>query len=545
MKKFFHLLFFIFLAVFVISCQQKVDLIVHNATVYSLGDITGKVTAFVVDEGRFVAVGGDELINNYDAKKILDLQKLPVYPGFIDSHCHFIKLGLSLQQVDLKGTRSFEEVLNRVQDYSKNRKLKAILGRGWDQNDWKDKSLPNKSKLDSLFPDIPVALRRIDGHALLVNQKALDMAGINKKTKIKGGTIIKNNGTLTGVLVDSPMSLVTSILPKPSLNEKIKALKNAEKIAFENGLTTVSIAGIDKDDIYLIDSLQKTGDLEIRVYAMISNNKDNMEHFLSKGPIRTDKLNVRSFKVYADGALGSRGAALKAPYSDLKSHRGEFITPKDSLERLAYMLSTTPFQMNTHAIGDDANRTILEAYNKALIFSNDPRWRIEHAQVIDTADISLFNRKIIPSVQPTHATSDMYWAEERIGSSRLDGAYAYKKLLDMSGRISLGTDFPVEEVSPLLTFFAAVARQDKNLYPEGGYLSKNKLSRMEALSGMTEWGAYANFEEDQKGSIEVGKVADFIILDRDIILEKESNILKTRIVATLLNGNIVYSNRIN
>jgi predicted amidohydrolase YtcJ len=545
MKNFFHLLFFIFLAVFVNSCQEKVDLIVHNASVYTLGDIEGRVTAFVVDEGKFIDVGGDELINNYDARKVLDLQKLPVYPGFIDSHCHFIKLGLSLQQVDLKGTRSFEEVLNRVQDYSKNKDLRVITGRGWDQNDWKDKSLPNKSKLDSLFPDIPVALRRIDGHALLVNQKALDMAGINEKTKIKGGTIIKNNGRLTGVLVDSPISLVTSILPKPSLSEKIKALKNAEKIAFENGLTTVSVAGIDKDEIYLIDSLQKTGEIQIRVYAMISNNKDNMDHFLSNGPIRKDKLNVRSFKVYADGALGSRGAALKAPYSDLKSHRGEFITPKDSLEKLAYMLSKTPFQMNTHAIGDDANRTILEAYNKALIFSNDPRWRIEHAQVIDTADISLFNRKIIPSVQPTHATSDMYWAEERIGSSRLDGAYAYKKLLDMSGRISLGTDFPVEEVSPLLTFFAAVARQDKNLYPEGGYLSENKLSRMEALSGMTEWGAYANFEEDQKGSIEVGKVADFIILDRDIILEKESNILKTRIVATLLNGNIVYSNRIN
>tara|TARA_B100001059_G_scaffold75532_1_gene73120 strand:- start:697 stop:2334 length:1638 start_codon:yes stop_codon:yes gene_type:complete len=545
MKNFFHLLSFIFLAVFVNSCQEKVDLIIHNATVYSLGDISGNVTAFVVDEGKFIDVGGDELINNYDARKVLDLQKLPVYPGFIDSHCHFLKLGLSLQQLDLRGTRSFDEVLNRVQDYAKNKELRAILGRGWDQNDWNDKSLPNKSKLDSLFPDIPVALRRIDGHALLVNQKALDMAGINKKTKIKGGTIIKNNGRLTGVLVDSPISMVTSILPKPSMSDKIKALKDAEKIAFENGLTTVSVAGIDKDEIYLIDSLQKTGELNIRVYAMISNNKDNMDHFLSNGPIRTDKLNVRSFKVYADGALGSRGAALKAPYSDLKSHRGEFITPKDSLERLAFMLSTTPFQMNTHAIGDDANRTILEAYNKALIFSNDPRWRIEHAQVIDTADISLFNRKIIPSVQPTHATSDMYWAEERIGSSRLDGAYAYKKLLDMSGRISLGTDFPVEEVSPLLTFFAAVARQDKNLYPEGGYLSKNKLSRMEALSGMTVWGAYANFEEDQKGSIEVGKVADFIILDRDIILEKESNILKTRIVATLLNGNIVYSNRIN
>ena len=545
MKKIFQLVIFIFLAVFVNSCQEKVDLIVHNASVYTLDDITGKATAFVVDEGRFIAVGGDELVSNYNAKKVLDLQKLPVYPGFIDSHCHFLKLGLSLQQVDLKGTRSFEEVLNRVKDYSKNKELRAIIGRGWDQNDWKNKSLPNKFILDSLFPDIPVALKRIDGHALLVNQKALDMAGINNNTKIKGGTIIKNNGRLTGVLVDSPISMVTSILPKPSMEDKIKALKDAEKIAFENGLTTVSVAGVDKEDIYLIDSLQKAGELQIRVYAMISNNKENMNHFLTNGPIKKNKLNVSSFKIYADGALGSRGAALKAPYSDLRSHRGEFITSKDSLEKLAYMLATTPFQMNTHAIGDDANRTILEAYNKALIFSNDPRWRIEHAQIIDTSDISLFNRKIIPSVQPTHATSDMYWAEERIGAKRLEGAYAYKKLLDMSGRIALGTDFPVEEVSPLLTFFAAVARQDENLFPEGGYLHKNKLSRIEALSGMTKWGAYANFEEDQKGSIEVGKVADFVILDRDILFVKESNILKTRIVATLLNGNIVYSNRIN
>ncbi len=527
------------------SCQDRVDLIVHNANVYTLDEKTGKATSFVVDNGKFIAVGGEELINDYQAKKVLDLKNLPVYPGFIDSHCHFLKLGLSLQQVDLRGTLSFKEVINRVQDYQKTNDLDAILGRGWDQNDWEDKSLPNKSELDSLYPDIPVALRRIDGHALLVNQKALDLAGIDDATKVEGGTIIKKNGKLTGVLIDSPNSLVTAILPKPSIREKTMALKDAAKIAFENGLTTVSIAGIDKDDIYLIDSLQKTGELNIRIYAMISNSKENMDHFLSKGPIRTDKLNVRSFKVYADGALGSRGAALKSPYSDLKSHKGEFITPKDSLEKLAYMLATTPFQMNTHAIGDNANRTILQAYNKALVFSNDPRWRIEHAQIVDTSDIALFNRKIIPSVQPTHATSDMYWAEDRIGSNRLEGAYAYNKLLKMSGRISLGTDFPVEEVSPLLTFFAAVARQDKNLYPEGGYLSKNKLSRIDALAGMTKWGAYANFEEFQKGSIEVGKVADFVILDRDIMSVKESNILKTRIVATLLDGNIVYSNRIN
>ena len=543
-KNIFFAVFFIISILFT-SCQKKVDLIVHNATVYSLGETVEKVTAFVIDKGMFIAVGGEELVNDFKAKKILNLQKLSVYPGFIDSHCHFLKLGLSLQQVDLKGTRSFKEVINRVQDYSKNNELNVIIGRGWDQNDWEDKSLPTKFELDSLYPDIPVALRRIDGHALLVNQKALDLAEINNFTIVEGGTIIKENGNLTGVLVDAPISLVTAILPKPTTQEKIKALKEAEKIAFENGLTTVSIAGIDKDDIYLIDSLQKKEELEIRVYAMISNTKENMDHFLSAGPIKTDKLNVRSFKVYADGALGSRGAALKKPYTDLRSHKGEFITPKDSLENLAYMLATTPFQMNTHAIGDEANRVILEAYNKALVFSDDPRWRIEHAQIVDTNDIALFSKKIIPSVQPTHATSDMYWAEERLGSARIKSAYAYKSLLEMSGRISLGTDFPVEEVSPLLTFFAAVARQDKDLYPKGGYLSENALSRIEALSGMTEWGAYANFEEDQKGTIEVGKVADFVILDRDIILAKESNILKARIVATLLDGNIVYSNRIN
>ncbi len=545
MKKLIILKVFLILLILFNSCQNKVDLIVHNATVYTLGEVVGKTTAFVVKGGKFIDVGGEELVEKYKANRVLNLQKLPVYPGFIDSHCHFMKLGLSLQQADLRGTRSFREVINRVQDFAKNKKLKAIIGRGWDQNDWEDKFLPNKIELDSLFPEIPVALRRIDGHALLVNQKALDLAGISDTTTVNGGTIVKENEKLTGVLVDAPTSLITSILPKPTINEKTKALKDAEKIAFENGLTTVSIAGIDKDDIYLIDSLQKRGELNIRIYAMISNNKENMDHFLATGPIRTEKLNVRSFKVYADGALGSRGAALKKPYSDLKSHKGEFITPKDSLEKLAYMLATTPFQMNTHAIGDDANRTILEAYNKALVFSNDPRWRIEHAQIIDTADINLFNRKIIPSVQPTHATSDMYWAEQRLGLNRLKGAYAYKSLLEIAGRISLGTDFPVEKVSPISTFFSAVARQDKDLYPQGGYLPKDKLSRIEALTGMTQWGAYANFEENEKGTIEVGKVADFVILDRDIVLEKESNILKTRIVATLLNGNIVYSNRIN
>ena len=527
------------------SCQSKVDLIVHNANVYTLGQNNLKASAFVVDDGKFVDVGGEELLEQYTAKKVLDLQELPVYPGFIDSHCHFLSLGLSLNKVDLIGTKSFEDVLDRVKRYATNKELNAITGRGWDQNDWKIKRLPNKEQLDLLFPDIPVALRRIDGHAMLVNQKALDLAGITLDTEVTGGQIVKENGKLTGVLIDAPMQMVTNILPKPSVEDKIKSLQDAEEISFANGLTTVSVAGLDREDIFLIDSLHKTGALTIRVYAMISNSQDNVDYFLKEGPYKTDKLNVRSFKVYADGALGSRGAALKDSYSDLDNHTGAFITSKDSLEALAYKLAASPFQMNTHAIGDAANQVVLEAYNKALVFSDDPRWRVEHAQIIDTNDIKLFNRKILPSVQPTHATSDMYWAEDRLGEDRLYGAYANKALLEQSGRIALGTDFPVEDVNPFKTFYAAVVRKDSEAFPEEGYLPENKLSEIEALKGMTIWGAYANFEDKEKGSIEAGKVADFIILDRDIIKVSEKRILKTRVVATLVGGKIVYSNRIN
>ncbi len=527
------------------SCQTKVDLIVHNAKVYTLNQNNSEVTAFVVNDGKFIDVGGEELLNQYAAKKVLDLQSLPVYPAFIDSHCHFLSLGLYMQTVDLTGTSSFEEVLERIDRFAQKKELNAITGRGWDQNDWKSKKFPTKERLDKMFPNIPVALTRIDGHALLANQKALDLAGITEDTVIEGGEIIKENGKLTGVLVDAPMRLVKNILPKPTTEDKIKALQDAEEIAFANGLTTVSEAGLDKEDIFLIDSLQKQGLLKMRIYAMVSNTPENLAYYLKTGPYKTDKLNVRSFKVYADGALGSRGAALKESYSDLENHYGAFITPKDSIESLAYQLAATPFQMNTHAIGDDANFAVLNAYQKALVFSDDPRWRIEHAQVLDTVDLSLFNRKILPSVQPTHATSDMYWAEDRLGKDRLHGAYAYKAMLDKSGRIALGTDFPVEGVSPFNTFYAAITRMDSKEFPEGGYLPENKLTPQNALRGMTIWGAYANFEEKEKGSIEVGKVADFVILDRDILRAKPTRILKARVVATLMNGEIVYSNRIN
>ena len=529
--------------IFSLACEKKVDLVVHNARVYTSDDNYTNISSFVVDEGRFIEVGGEELVEKYKSINTVNARGLPVFPGFIDSHCHLLSLGLKKFEVDLKGTKSFEEIIDKLKDYSSNKKLSVIRGAGWDQNDWDEKELPNKNVLDVLFPNIPVVLTRIDGHAMLVNQQAIDMAGITIETKSEGGEIVKHDGKLTGVIIDRPMELIERIIPKYTRDEKIKALKSAEKICFEHGITTVDEAGLIKSDILLIDSLHKSKLFDLRVYAMVANDKKSLDYFFKNGPIRKDFLNVSSIKVYADGALGSRGAALKKSYTDKKNHYGSIIISLDSIKKLAIRALNNGFQMNTHAIGDYANSEVLKIYNDILSSTSDPRWRIEHAQVISDDDFPNFNEKIIPSVQPLHATSDMYWAEERLGKSRVKGAYAYKDLLDWSGRLALGTDFPVEDVNPIKTFYAAVSRKDLNQYPAGGYQSENALSRREALLGMTIWGAYANFEENLKGSITPGKYADFVILDRDIMEIETHRIPSARVVATILNGEIVYSTR--
>ncbi len=529
--------------IFSIACEKKVDLIVHNAKVYTSDNNYEDVTSFVVDDGKFLEVGGEELIEKYNSISILNARGLPVFPGFIDSHCHLLSLGLKQFEVDLTGTKSFEEIVLKLKNHSFNKDLLVIRGSGWDQNDWEKKDFPRKDTLDLIFPDIPVILKRIDGHAMLVNQKALDMAKITLDTKVNGGEIVKSNGKLTGLVIDKPMELITSVIPSYNLEQKIEALKIAEKICFENGITTVDEAGLTKSDILLIDSLQKNELFDLRVYAMVSNEKNSLKYFYKNGPLKNNLLNVRSIKVYADGALGSRGAALKESYSDEKNHYGSLVIPVDSIEMLAVEALNHGFQMNTHAIGDYANSEVLKIYNKILSSETDPRWRIEHAQVISDEDFASFNEKIIPSVQPLHATSDMYWAKERLGESRIKGAYAYKDLLDWSGRIALGTDFPVEEVSPISTFYAAVSRKDLDKYPPKGFQYQNALSRREALLGITIWAAYANFEDDIKGSISPGKYADFVILDKDIMEIETEKIPFTRIVATILNGEIVYSTR--
>ena len=534
-----------FLGFALISCNSEnkaeVDLMVFNAEVYTVDENFNTAEAFVIKDGKFVEVGNaDELQEKYNIAEKLDAGGKSVFPGFIDGHAHFYGLGLQQQRVDLSGTKSFEEVVQRIVDFQNKRDVPFITGRGWDQNDWERKEFPNKDTLDELFPDTPIALTRIDGHALLANQAALDKAGITTETSFNGGDIEQKNGKLTGIIVDNPMQLIAEAQPEPSTKERVNALLDAQKLSFKYGLTTVVDAGIDKEIIELMDSLHKDESLKIRLYAMISNTKENLDHYLDKDPIKTERLHVRSVKFYGDGALGSRGAALKEEYSDRAGHFGALLSPVEDFKATAERVANSRFQLNTHAIGDSANYMVLETYDKLLANDEDRRWRVEHAQVIDEEDFKYFSKNVIPSVQPTHATSDMYWAEDRLGDKRIQGAYAYKKLLDQAGIIALGTDFPVEEVSPFLTFYAAVARQDTNNFPQEGFMKEQALSREETLKGMTIWAAYANFEEEEKGSIEAGKFADFIILDKDIMKVEQSEIPGIKVLETYVNGEQVY-----
>ena len=523
------------------SCStEKADLIIHNAKIYTVNDAFDIKSAVAIKDGKFIAIGGEEILSKYNANDLLDLKGLAVYPGLIDAHCHFYQLGLAQEQVDLRGSKSVEEIIDRINAHLEENNDEVILGRGWDQNLWEEKVFPNKTALDQAFPGKLVILERVDGHAAYVNSEVLNRAKITAKTKLDGGEVILENGTPSGVLVDKASDLAYAILPAPSVEKKIRALKKAEAIAFENGLTTVDDAGLNRDILELIDSMHTSKQLKIRVYGMISNAKENLAHYLNKGISQTERLTIRSVKVYADGALGSRGAALKSPYADDPKNTGLFLTTKQQIEDLALVLAEKGFQMNTHAIGDAANQVVLDAYTKALVDVEDPRWRVEHAQVVEKQDLEKFGPKVIPSVQPTHATSDMEWADERLGEERVQNAYTYKELLDWAGKLALGTDFPVEKVNPLHTFYAAVARKSLEGNPQGGYQTANALSRSEALKGMTSWAAYANFEEDFKGSIEIGKVADLVIVSKDIMTVKESEILQAKVVATLMDGEVVY-----
>ncbi|MEO8068703.1 MAG: amidohydrolase [Flavobacteriales bacterium] len=532
------------------SCHyndRDADLVVHNANIVSLDPNEKVYEAMAIKDGRILELGPEQQIRNrYNAKETFDAAGQWIYPGFIDGHCHFLGYGLNKQKIDLLGTSSAEDVLARVVAYAEAHPDKPwIIGRGWDQNDWAVKEYPDNARLNALFPDRPVLLQRIDTHAALVNDAALRATGFDIRKHIEGGQVVMRDGVFTGILMDNAAAVFQTIFDDATEADKRQALLDAQQDCFAVGLTSVHEAGLDTGTIALMEKMQTEGVLKMRINAMVADQQENLVYFAKRGAIKTDRLRVATVKVYGDGALGSRGALLLEPYADDSTHFGVSLHDRQHYVEVAQWCLAHNYQMATHCIGDSAVRTVLGVYGEVLKGTNDKRWRIEHAQVVDPADEMLFTKfNIIPSVQPTHATSDGPWAADRLGPERILNAYAYNRLLKLNGLLALGTDFPVEAIDPLATFYAAVERTPKvlsadplSIYP---YMPAQALTRPDALRGMTIWNAIAAFEENDKGTLEVGKFADFTVVDRDLLTVKPELLRKAKVTGTFVNGEQVF-----
>ncbi len=543
MKIYSQLIIAILLLMSSCSDKEKVDLIVTNGKVYTINEQFSLAESFAVSNGKIVAIGQSKnILEKYSSENILDAEGKYVYPGFNDAHCHFSGYGMNLLKfADLRGSNGPEEIYQILVNHHQKYGGEWILGRSWDQNDWEHKEFPDKSKLDELFPDNPVFLVRVDGHAAWCNSKAMEIAGISAGTKISGGEVLVKNGEPTGILIDNAEGLVSKHIPDPTKTQQQKALLAAQSDCFALGLTSVTDCGVGYETVLLMDSLQKNASLKMRINAMLRPSEENMEQFVKKGSYKTDRLNVNTIKLFADGALGSRGALLLEDYSDDPGNRGLQMEDQEYYDKICQLALDNNYIVATHCIGDAGNRLILDTYGKFLKEKNNRRWRIEHAQIIHPDDFEKFNKySIVPSIQATHCTSDMYWAEDRIGRERIKGAYAYQSLLSQLGWLSNGTDFPVEEIDPLLTFYASVFRIDKKGWPEGGWQKEEALTREQALRSMTIWGAKASFEENEKGSLEPGKWADFILLDTDLMSATPEEVLSAKVVSTWISGEKVY-----
>ena len=540
-----RILFTLFILVTFSSCiQQRVDLIVHHAQIYTVDNQFSVVEAMAVQDGKIVDVGtNDDILKEYKSDSVVNAEGAIVYPGFIDAHAHFVGYGQSLFAVDLMFVSSWDEVINRVKAFAaKHPGNSWIRGRGWDQNRFPGKQFPTNEILNTLFPDRPVILERVDGHASIANNAALQLAGIKAGQTIEGGSFVVANGKLTGLLIDNAVGEVEKFVPAATKEDYKNWLTAAQANCFATGLTTITDCGLHPTAVSMIDTLQQSNDLKMRLYVMLSDHPDSYNSsYFKNGGYTNDRLKVKGIKVYGDGALGSRGACLLQHYSDQPGWGGFLLSSQAHFDSVAAKLINTDFQMCTHAIGDSANRTILKVYAKYLKGKNDKRWRIEHAQIIHPDDFQYFGKySIIPSVQPTHGTSDMYWAGDRLGAERLKGAYAFKQLLAENNWMPLGTDFPVEEINPFKTFLAAVVRKDAKGYPAEGFQMENALTREETIKGMTIWAAKANRMEKEVGSLEKGKKADFIILDKDLMKVAPDSILKVKVLKTFVSGERVH-----
>ena len=545
------------LAPLVLSAQASPDLILTGGQIYTVDNVRPVVQALAARRGRVVFVGSDAEAKALagPSAQVIDLHGATVLPGLIDAHAHLLGLGDMLRRVNVAGTSSYQEVVDRTKAWAKNIPPgEWILGRGWDQNRWLTKEFPTHDLLSRAFPNNPVVLERIDGHALLANAKAMELARITATSaEPSGGRIVRRaDGTPTGVFVDNARELIERSIPVSTHADTRKAILAAIAECNRWGLTGVHDPGESAETIAIYEELARAGNYNLRNYVMLSDPGDpgssvSMRNpYIRRGPqsaLYDGHIWVRAIKLYADGALGSRGAALLAPYSDDPANSGLLRSQPAHIRAWAETGLHLGFQVNVHAIGDRGNRIVLDAFEAALkaVPKADHRFRIEHAQVLSPADIPRFARLgVIPSMQATHQTSDMRWAESRLGPQRIRGAYAWRSLINTGVVIPNGTDFPVEEVNPLLTFHAAVTRQDPSNWPAGGWYPEQKMTRQEALESITIWAAYAGFQESMLGSLSPGKYADFVILDRDIMRVPDNEILATRVVSTWIGGKRVY-----
>jgi predicted amidohydrolase YtcJ len=519
------------------------DLVVYNANVYTVDSSFSTAQAFAIKKDEFIAIGSnDDIRAKYkNAGKIVNANGAYIYPGIIDAHCHFTGYALSAEHLKLWHCKSFSEVLAATKAYADTNKFSWIIGRGWNQNAWANKNFPTNEALNKMYPNKPVYLQRIDGHAAICNNAALALAGITEHTTIFGGEFVKDkNGKLTGLLIDNASHLVENILPKPEYNKSLAFLKKAQQECFELGVTSVVDCGVEHTMVQWVQQAYQKSILDIRIDLLLTDDSTNKSIYLSKPPIHTKQLSIVGFKCYADGALGSRGGLMISPYSDRPNYNGLLLTPLDSMMNMASKLAHTQYQMCTHAIGDSANRLVLDMYNKVLQPHNNKRWRIEHAQVVHPADIIKYKQgSIIPSTQPTHATSDMPWALERLGPTRLRYAYANKSLLEANGWLPLGTDFPVEYINPFYTFYSAVFRIYDTTKP--AFNAMEALTREQALKGITIWAAKSTFQEKTRGSIEVGKLADFVISNTNLMQAEPQACKQAKVTSTYIGGKCVYS----
>ena len=539
---------FLFLAVLTAGCGFKgsqADVVLHNGVVLTMDEMGSEAQAVAVRGGRVIDVGAERaILNKYAAAQQVDLMGAVLVPGLMDAHAHFVGFAKGLAVANLVGTKSEEEVLAKAKVQAE-QVAGWVLGRGWDQNDWAEGQFPDRhDALDAMFPDRPVLLERVDGHAVWANAKALNIAGFTSESAVFGGELLRNaDGKLTGVLLDKAADSLQALVPEPDSTRLAQLMVAASERCVAAGLTHITDAGLGPQDVEVIDALQQSGELPLRFSVMVSDDPDALDYFLPRGP-RIDTasmLDVRAVKFYMDGALGSRGAALLEPYSDRPESSGHFLQDEEEYRVKIERTKAAGFQVATHCIGDAAVRRVLQNYGELLEGVNDLRWRIEHAQVVQRADVSAFSEfTVIPSIQPTHATSDMYWAGQRLGRNRVRRAYIYNTLQKQLGWLPLGTDFPVEGIEPLRTFYAATVRKDVDGWPEGGYQMDEALSRESGLRGMTAWAALACFHENDLGQVAPGYRADFTVLDRNLLTVPSEALLDAQVLQTWIGGKRVF-----